>query len=235
MTTPVPSDTRIRVLELRSVRGTGGGPEKTILLGTARTDKSKFDITVCYIRDQRDGVFAIDAWARSVGVPYVEVAEKNSFDPAVIPALRRFAWSLLRDRMRPYVKRRYRFPSLLAYLMNVQILYSMSRQSHARRQTDVYFNPPLERVGMLQWNRFDEIVTQADDAAIARTIVAMAHTLRLEVVAEGVETEAQLALLRRWRCDAYQGYLCSRPLSAADMTRLLRTRRATREIAVALP
>ncbi len=93
---------------------------------------------------------------------------------------------------------------------------------------------PIDRL-KIDRSFIDEIVTQADDAAIARTIVAMAHTLRLEVVAEGVETDAQLALLRRWRCDAYQGYVCSRPLSAADMTGLLRTRRATREIAVALP
>ena len=40
------------------------------------------------------------------------------------------------------------------------ILYSMSRQREARRLTDIYFNPPLDRVGMLQWNRFDQIVEQ---------------------------------------------------------------------------
>jgi NTE family protein len=69
-------------------------------------------------------------------------------------------WTLLRDRLRPYAKRRYRFPSLLAYLMNVQILYSISRQEGKRKLTDLYFNPPLERVGMLQWDRFDDIVKQ---------------------------------------------------------------------------
>ena len=69
-------------------------------------------------------------------------------------------WSLLRDRLRPYARRRYRFPSLLAYLMNVQILYSISRQDAKRKLTDFYFNPPLDRVGMLQWDRFGEIVKQ---------------------------------------------------------------------------
>ena len=44
----------IRVLELRSVRGTGGGPEKTIMLGAAQADPREFAVTVCYIRDQRD-------------------------------------------------------------------------------------------------------------------------------------------------------------------------------------
>jgi len=69
-------------------------------------------------------------------------------------------WTLLRDRLRPRGRRRYRLPSLMSYLMNMTILYSMSRQHDARRMTDLYFNPPLERVGMLEWNRFDEIVEQ---------------------------------------------------------------------------
>ena len=69
-------------------------------------------------------------------------------------------WTLLRDRLRPRGRRRYRLPSLMSYLMNVTILYSMSRQQDARRMTDLYFNPPLERIGLLDWNRFDEIVEQ---------------------------------------------------------------------------
>lgn len=85
---------RIRVLELRSVFGTGGGPEKTILLGTALTDKTRFDVTVCYIRDERDGVFAIDEWSRSLGIPYIEVTETHSLDPAVVPKLR----AIVRER-----------------------------------------------------------------------------------------------------------------------------------------
>lgn len=69
-------------------------------------------------------------------------------------------WALLRDRLRPRKQRRYRFPSLVAYLMNVTILYSTSRQREARKLCDVYFNPPLLRVGMLQWSSFDSIVEQ---------------------------------------------------------------------------
>lgn len=70
-------------------------------------------------------------------------------------------WALLRDRLRPRSRQRYRrMPSLAGYLMNVTILYSLSRQRQAKALTDVYFNPPLDRVGMLQWNRFDQIVEQ---------------------------------------------------------------------------
>jgi NTE family protein len=70
------------------------------------------------------------------------------------------SWALLRDRLRPRRKRRFKFPSLVAYLMNVTVMYSTSRQRESRRLTDLYFNPPLERVGMLQWERFDDIVAQ---------------------------------------------------------------------------
>src|SRR5262249_9283145 len=56
----------IRVLELRSVRGTGGGPEKTILLGAPQSDPSRFAVTVCYIRDTRDQVFSLDQRARQL-------------------------------------------------------------------------------------------------------------------------------------------------------------------------
>jgi glycosyltransferase involved in cell wall biosynthesis len=70
----------IRVLELRSVRGTGGGPEKTILSGAAIASPH-CAVTVCYVRDRRDDTFRIDEWARQIGVDYVEVHERHSFDP----------------------------------------------------------------------------------------------------------------------------------------------------------
>ena len=69
-------------------------------------------------------------------------------------------WALLRDKLRPRSRRRYKMPSMGSILMNVTILYSSSRQREAQAQTDVYFNPPLDRVGMLAWNRLDQIVNQ---------------------------------------------------------------------------
>jgi NTE family protein len=76
-------------------------------------------------------------------------------------------WALLRDRLRPQAKRRYRFPSLAAYLVNVTILYSMSRQRQARALTDLYFNPPLDGVSLLDWHKFDQIVRQGHAHALA--------------------------------------------------------------------
>jgi NTE family protein len=75
-------------------------------------------------------------------------------------------WELLRDRLRPRERRRYRFPSLVAYLMNVTILYSSSRQLEAKKLTHLYFNPPLSRVGMLEWEKLDSIVEEGHAYAL---------------------------------------------------------------------
>ena len=68
----------------------------------------------------------------------------------------------------------------------------------------------------------DDIVSRPEDASIVRAIVSLAHSLRLKVVAEGVETPAQLDFLKMTGCDEYQGYHFSRPLPAADFERLIR-------------
>ena len=78
----------IRVLELRSVWGTGGGPDKTILAGARLLDPAHVATTVCYIRDARDQVFTLDKRAAELGLDYVEVVERNSFDRKIWPALR---------------------------------------------------------------------------------------------------------------------------------------------------
>ncbi|PYS24864.1 MAG: diguanylate cyclase [Acidobacteria bacterium] len=57
--------------------------------------------------------------------------------------------------------------------------------------------------------------TDPDDATLVMTIVTLSHNLRLNVVAEGVETDEQLAFLRLLRCDEGQGYLFGRPVPAA--------------------
>ncbi len=62
-----------------------------------------------------------------------------------------------------------------------------------------------------------DLLTNANDAAIARTIVALAHSLDLTVIAEGVETEAQRAALEGFGCEVWQGYLFGRPVPAIEM------------------
>jgi len=68
----------------------------------------------------------------------------------------------------------------------------------------------------------NDIVSDPDSATIATSIIAMAHRMRLKVIAEGVETEGQLGYLRKHGCDEFQGFLFSRPLPAEDFALLLR-------------
>jgi diguanylate cyclase (GGDEF)-like protein/PAS domain S-box-containing protein len=65
-----------------------------------------------------------------------------------------------------------------------------------------------------------DVDRDASDAAIVRATIQMAHSLGLSTVAEGVETAEQLDFLRAQRCDRYQGYLCSPPLSSEEFQAL---------------
>lgn len=70
-----------------------------------------------------------------------------------------------------------------------------------------------------------DITTDPESAAIARSIIAMAHNLNLRVIAEGVETKGQLGYLTLHGCDEMQGFYFSRPLPARDFEQLLRENR----------
>jgi len=79
----------IRVLELRSVLGPGGGPEKTILSGAALSDPRMFEITVCYLRAADDDRCDIRRRAEELDLRYIELLERSSVDPAIWPQLQR--------------------------------------------------------------------------------------------------------------------------------------------------
>ena len=76
-----------------------------------------------------------------------------------------------------------------------------------------------------------DVTEDGDSAAIVQAIIALAHSLRLGVIAEGVETEEQLAFLRREGCREVQGYLFCRPLPAAELAEWL-TRNHRHELLV---
>ncbi|MCI5168740.1 MAG: EAL domain-containing protein [Candidatus Electrothrix sp. GM3_4] len=67
-----------------------------------------------------------------------------------------------------------------------------------------------------------DIVRDRDDEAIVASILSMAESLKLKVVAEGVETEGQLKLLRKMGCEEVQGYYFSKPLPPEGVAALLR-------------
>lgn len=80
---------------------------------------------------------------------------------------------------------------------------------------------PLSRLKIDQ-SFVRDLLTNENNVKITRAIIAMAHSLNLSVLAEGVETDGQLARLREEGCDEVQGYLFSRPVCASEFEVLLR-------------
>ena len=80
---------------------------------------------------------------------------------------------------------------------------------------------PLSRI-KIDRSFIGKITDDAGDAAIVRSLIAMAHNLGLEVIAEGVETTAQAAFLLNQKCEEAQGFLYSKPLPAAEFEAYLR-------------
>ena len=66
-----------------------------------------------------------------------------------------------------------------------------------------------------------DVMTNPSDRAIVYAVIGLTHNLNLKVIAEGVETEEQLALLRDISCDGIQGFLFSRPLPVQEFEKLL--------------
>jgi EAL domain-containing protein (putative c-di-GMP-specific phosphodiesterase class I) len=78
-------------------------------------------------------------------------------------------------------------------------------------------------VGRLKIDKsfIDDILQDESGNAVAKAIISLGQNLNLRVIAEGVETEAQLAFLRENHCDEMQGYLFSKPVPAAGIATLL--------------
>jgi EAL domain-containing protein (putative c-di-GMP-specific phosphodiesterase class I) len=74
---------------------------------------------------------------------------------------------------------------------------------------------PIDRL-KIDGSLVRDIDIDPENTAIVRTVISLGHSLGLEVMAEGVETEAQCAFLREHGCDGAQGYFFGRPIAAAD-------------------
>jgi len=134
----------IQVLELRSVRGSGGGPDKTILFGAAAADAAACRVTACYLRARGDEVFGLDATARQLGVDYVEIAERHPVDPEIWSSLRRVVRERHIDIVHAHDYKTDALALMLARSEPVRAMTTMHGWSgHSRREQWVYY--PLDR------------------------------------------------------------------------------------------
>jgi glycosyltransferase involved in cell wall biosynthesis len=175
----------LRILELRTVRGTGGGPEKTILLGTARTDRSRYAITVCYIRDERDPIFHIDQRAQDLPVDYVEVRERHSFDPGVWSQLKRVIRSRSIDVVHSHDYKTNFLTWLLAKrLPIIPIATSHGWTGHTRRERVLYY--PGDRWVLA---RFPHVIAVSSDIR-NQLVSAGADSRNVTVVLNAIDATA---------------------------------------------
>ena len=190
----------IRLLEIRSVRGTGGGPEKTILMSAARSDPDRVQTTVCYIRDARDGVFGVDRRASDLGVDYVEVSERHSFDVSAWARLRR----VIRDRRIDIVHaHEYKTDLLAWWLSRVEDVVPLSTvhgwSGHSWRERAIYY--PADRRLLRAFPRViavsSEIRERLVRAGVRRSRIALvlnAIDHRAFARTRSIEPEARRAL-----------------------------------------
>ena len=176
---------RIRVLELRSVWGTGGGPEKTILFGTELATRSRFGVTVCYIRDERDPVFGIDKRASALDIDYVEVRERHSFDRSIWPRLK----AIVQDRSIDIVHSHDYKTSLLAYLLSRRLGVIPLATSHgwtgqSARERFVYY--PFDRRLL---RRFPRVIAVSSEIK-AQLVQHGADPHRVLVILNGIDPTA---------------------------------------------
>ena len=92
-------------------------------------------------------------------------------------------WALLRDRLRSRRARRYKLPSLVAYLLNNTILYSVARKAGDAKLADLLLQPPLLRVGLLDWARLDSSVQQGYEHTRERLGSAQAQAFLAPLIA----------------------------------------------------
>jgi glycosyltransferase involved in cell wall biosynthesis len=184
---------RVRVLELRSVWGTGGGPDKTILSGTRLTDPHRFDVTVCYIRDKRDQVFSIDRRAREMGLNYVEILEAHSFDHRVWPQLKRLVHDLQIDIVHAHDHK----TDALAWAMG-------------RRMNII----PLSTAhGFSGYSRSEQIYYAVEKRLLARfpRVIAVSQPIKRELVRTGSQPDRVVVINNGIDAEAFKRPLSERP------------------------
>lgn len=175
----------IRILELRCVWGTGGGPEKTILQGAAAADPSRYAVTVCYLRARQDPLFGIGERAEALGLDYHEIAERHPLDSGVLSALRR----LVRQREIGIVHAHDYKTDVLAWMLAraervVPLATVHGWTGHSRRERWLYY--PLDKRVL---GRFPRLIAVSE--AIRRELLLRgARPERVTTILNGIDPRA---------------------------------------------
>ena len=175
----------VRVLELRSATGAGGGPEKTILAGAATHDPSRFAVTVCYLRNEADGDDSIANRARAAGVNFVSIPERHSFDLGTWRALK----ELVQDAGIDIVHAHDHKSDLLALCLAkaagvIPLSTAHGWTGHSRRERYVYY--PADRKLLA---RFPHVVAVSSDIR-EKLLESGAHPSRVSTILNGVDHRA---------------------------------------------
>jgi glycosyltransferase involved in cell wall biosynthesis len=168
----------IRVLELRSVCGTGGGPEKTILSGAALSDPREFEITICYLRAADDDRSDIRQRAEALHLDYIELLERSSVDPAIWPQLQR----LVRRRRIDIVHAHDYKTDLLAVLLartgrTIAMATAHGWTGHSPRERHFYY--PADK----------RLLRRCD------SVVAVSEAIRAELIGHGCRPDRVVTVL----------------------------------------
>lgn len=180
----------IRVLELRCADGSGGGPEKTILLGAARSCRERFAVTVCYLRNANDEAFDIGRRAEQLGLDFAEIVQRHPLDPVIWRKARR----LIRERRIDIVHSHDYKSNLLALLLSraegvLTLSTAHGYTGHSRRERLFYY--PIDRVLL---RRFP-LVIAVSSGLRDQLVRAGARPERVRVVLNGIDH-------RRWMRNA---------------------------------
>jgi EAL domain-containing protein (putative c-di-GMP-specific phosphodiesterase class I) len=108
-------------------------------------------------------------------------------------------------------------------LKEIGVCFSMDDFGTGQSSLTYLKHLPLDQIKVDQ-HFVRNVVTDPVDAIMVGTIICMANNLGLEVISEGVETEEQMAFLMEHGCNAFQGYLFSKPVSLEEFEQLLQSR-----------
>ncbi len=155
----------------------------------------------------RDLVLAINVSARQLGAEeFVSQVEAALHDSGIEPA--RLKLEITESMLLSDVEK---VISTMRQLKTLGVSFSMDDFGTGYSSLQYLKRLPLDQIKIDQ-SFVRDIVASKSDQAIVRTIIAMAHSLNLSIIAEGVETQAQRLMLAEKGCTSFQGYLFSKPI-----------------------